>query len=66
MTGMKADRYVGKPKTMQVDNKTTENPTAKQCPYKIKIGSFTIACRYQKVTFSKWSFYWIVWYIVRS
>lgn len=65
VTGVKADGYVGKPTTVQIDNKTTENPTAKQCPYKIKIGSLTIACRYQKVTFGKWSFYWIVWYIVR-
>lgn len=65
VTGVKADGYVGKPTTVQIDNKTTENPTVKQCPYKINIGSLTIACRYQKVTFGKWSFYWIVWYIVR-
>ena len=65
VTGVKADGYVGKSTTVQIDNKTTENSTAKQCPYKIKIGSFTIACRYQKVTFGKWSFYWIVWYIIR-
>ena len=66
VTGVKADGYVGRPTTIQIDNKTTENPTAKQCPYKIKIGSLTIACRYQKITFGKWSFYWIIWYIVRS
>jgi len=66
VTGVKADGYVGKPTTVQIDNKTTENPTAKQCPYKIKIGSLTIACRYQKITFGKWSFHWIIWYMVRS
>ena len=69
VTGMKADGYVGKSKTIQTDNKTatpqTEDPTAKQCPYKIKLGPITIACRYQKITFGKWSFYWMVWYIIR-
>ena len=69
VTGVKADGYVGKSTTVQIDNKTAhsqmEDPAAKQCPYKIKIASFTIACRYQKVTFGKWSFYWIIWYIVR-
>lgn len=69
VTGMKADGYVGKSKTIQIDNKTatpqTEDPTVKQCPYKIKLGPITIACRYQKITFGKWSFYWMVWYIIR-
>lgn len=66
VTGVKADGYVGKPTTVQIDNKTTENPTAKQCPYGIKLGPFTIVCRYQKVRLVKWSFYWIIWYIVRN
>ncbi|WP_338520760.1 cutinase family protein [Candidatus Nanosynbacter sp. BB002] len=69
VTGMKADGYVGKSTTVQIDNKTahsqTEDPAAKQCPYSIKLGPITIACRYQKITFGKWSFNWIVWYIVR-
>ena len=69
VTGMKADGYVGKSKTIQIDNKTatpqTEDPTVKQCPYRIKLGPITIACRYQKITFGKWSFYWMVWYIIR-
>lgn len=44
-----------------VDNKTahsqTEDPAAKQCPYRIKLGpKITIACRYQKITVKiKWS-----------
>jgi peptidase S8 and S53 subtilisin kexin sedolisin len=69
VTGMKADGYVGKSTTVQIDNKTahsqTEDPAAKQCPYSIKLGPITIACRYQKITFGKWSFYWMVWYIIR-
>ena len=69
VTGMKADGYVGKSTTIQIDNKTahsqTEDPTAKQCPYHIKLGPITIACRYQKMTFGKWSFHWMVWYIIR-
>lgn len=69
VTGMKADGYVGKSKTIQIDNKTptpqAEDPTVKQCPYRIKLGPITIACRYQKITFGKWSFYWMVWYIIR-
>lgn len=70
VTGVKADGYVGKPKTIQINNETPtpqpENPIVKQCPYKIKLGPFTIACRYQKITFGKRSFHWIVWYIVRN
>ena len=70
VTGVKADGYVGKPKTIQINNETPtpqpEDPIAEQCPYKIKIGSLTIACRYQKVKLGKWSFYWIIWYIVRN
>jgi len=69
VTGMKADGYVGKSTTVQIDNKTahsqTEDPAAKQCPYSIKLGPITIACRYQKITFGKWSFHWMVWYIIR-
>lgn len=69
VTGMKADGYVGKSTTVEIDNKTanpqTEDPTVKQCPYRIKLGPITIACRYQKITFGKWSFYWMVWYIIR-
>lgn len=69
VTGMKADGYVGKSTTVQIDNKTahsqTEDPAAKQCPYSIKLGSITIACHYQKITFGKWSFNWMVWYIIR-
>ena len=70
VTGVKADGYAGKPATVQVDNEmpapNPEGPTSRPCPYKIKVGLFTIACRYQKVTFGGWSFYWMVWYIVRS
>jgi len=70
MTGVKADGYAGKPATVQVDNEmpapNPEGPTSRLCPYKIRVGLFTIACRYQKVTFGGWSFYWMVWYIVRS
>ena len=70
VTGVKTDGYVGKPTSIQINNETPtpqpEDPIVKQCSYKIKIGSLTIACRYQKVTFGKWSFYWIVWYIVRN
>ena len=70
MTGVKADGYAGKPATIQVDNEipapNPEGPTSRPCPYKIRVGLFTIACRYQKVTFGGWSFYWMVWYIVRS
>ena len=70
VTGVKADGYVGKPKTIQINNETPtpqpEDPIAERCPYKIKIGSLTIACRYQKVKLGKWSFYWIIWYIVRN
>ena len=69
VTGMKADGYVGKSTTVEIDNKAahsqTEDPAVKQCPYKIKLGPITIACRYQKITFGKWSFHWIVWYIIR-
>ena len=68
--GVKADGYAGKPATIQVDNEMSapnpEGPTSRPCPYKIRVGLFTIACRYQKVTFGSWSFYWMVWYIVRS
>lgn len=68
--GVKADGYAGKPATVQVDNEipapNPEGPTSRPCPYKIRVGLFTIACRYQKVTFGSWSFYWMVWYIVRS
>ena len=70
VTGIKADGYAGKPATVQVDNEipapNPEGPTSRPCPYKIRVGLFTIACRYQKVTFGGWSFYWMVWYIVRS
>lgn len=70
VTGVKADGYVGKSATVQVDNEmpapNPEGPTSRPCPYKIRVGLFTIACRYQKVTFGGWSFYWMVWYIVRS
>ena len=70
VTGIKADGYAGKPATIQVDNEMSapnpEGPTSRPCPYKIRVGLFTIACRYQKVTFGSWSFYWMVWYIVRS
>ena len=70
VTGVKADGYAGKPATVQVDNEmpvpNPEGPTYRPCPYKIRVGLFTIACRYQKVTFGSWSFYWMVWYIVRS
>lgn len=70
VTGVKADGYAGKPATVQVDNEiptpNPEGPTSRPCPYKIRVGLFTIACRYQKVTFGGWSFYWMVWYIVRS
>ena len=70
VTGIKADGYAGKPATIQVDNEMSapnpEGPTSRPCPYKIRVGLFTIACRYQKVTFGGWSFYWMVWYIVRS
>ena len=70
VTGIKADGYAGKPATVQVDNEipapNPEGPTSRPCPYKIRVGLFTIACRYQKVTFGSWSFYWMVWYIVRS
>lgn len=70
VTGVKADGYAGKSATVQVDNEmpapNPEGPTSRPCPYKIKVGLFTIACRYQKVTFGGWSFYWMVWYIVRS
>ena len=69
VTGMRSDGYVGKSTTIEIDNKTanpqTEDPTVKQCPYKIKLGPITIACRYQKIMFGKWSFYWMVWYIIR-
>lgn len=70
VTGIKADGYAGKPATIQVDNEmpapNPEGPTSRPCPYKIRVGLFTIACRYQKITFGGWSFYWMVWYIVRS
>lgn len=70
VTGIKADGYAGKPATIQVDNEmpapNPEGPTSRPCHYKIRVGLFTIACRYQKVTFGGWSFYWMVWYIVRS
>jgi len=70
VTGVKADGYAGKSATVQVDNEmpapNPEGPTSRLCPYKIRVGLFTIACRYQKVTFGGWSFYWMVWYIVRS
>ena len=70
VTGIKADGYAGKPAAIQVDNEmpapNPEGPTSRPCPYKIRVGLFTIACRYQKVTFGGWSFYWMVWYIVRS
>lgn len=70
VTGIKADGYAGKPATVQVDNEipapNPEGPTSRPCPYKIRVGLFMIACRYQKVTFGGWSFYWMVWYIVRS
>ena len=70
VTGIKADGYAGKPATIQVDNEMSapnpEGPTSRPCPYKIRVGLFTIACRYQRVTFGGWSFYWMVWYIVRS
>lgn len=70
VTGVKADGYVGKSATVQVDNEmpapNPEGPTSRPCPYKIRVGLFTIACRYQKVTFGGWSFYWMVWYIVKS
>ena len=70
VTGIKDDGYAGKPATIQVDNEipapNPEGPISRPCPYKIRVGLFTIACRYQKVTFGGWSFYWMVWYIVRS
>ena len=70
VTGIKADGYAGKPATVQVDNEipapNPEGPTSRPCPYKIRVGLSTIACRYQKVTFGSWSFYWMVWYIARS
>ena len=70
VTGVKADGYAGKPATVQVDNEipapNPEGPTSRPCPYKIRVGLFTIACRYQKLTFGSWSFYWMVWYIARS
>ena len=70
VTGIKADGYAGKPATVQVDNEipapNPEGPASRPCPYKIRVGLFTIACRYQKVTFGSWSFYWMVWYIARS
>ena len=70
VTGVKADGYAGKSATVQVDNEmpapNPEGPISRPCPYKIRVGLFTIACRYQKVTFGGWSFYWMVWYIVRS
>lgn len=70
VTGVKADGYAGKSATVQVDNEmpapNPEGPTFRPCPYKIRVGLFMIACRYQKVTFGGWSFYWMVWYIVRS
>ena len=70
VTGIKADGYAGKSVTIQVDNEipalNPEEPTSRPCPYKIRVGLFMIACRYQKVTFGGWSFYWMVWYIVRS
>lgn len=70
VTGVKADGYAGKSATVQVDNEmpapNPEGPISRPCPYKIRVGLFTIACRYQKVTFGSWSFYWMVWYIVRS
>ena len=70
VTGVKADGYAGKSATIQVDNEipapNPEGPTSRPCPYKIRVGLFTIACRYQKVTFGSWSFYWMVWYIARS
>ncbi len=70
VTGIKADGYAGKSATIQVDNEMPApnpgGPTSRPCPYKIRVGLFTIACRYQKVTFGGWSFYWMVWYIVRS
>ena len=70
VTGVKADGYAGKSVTVQVDNEmpapNPEGPISRPCPYKIRVGLFTIACRYQKVTFGGWSFYWMVWYIVRS
>lgn len=70
VTGVKADGYAGKSATVQVDNEmpapNPEGPISRPCPYKIRVGLFTIACRYQKVTFGGWSFYWMIWYIVRS
>ena len=70
VTGVKADGYAGKSATVQVDNEmpapNPEGPISRPCPYKIRVGLFTIACRYQKVTFGSWSFYWMVWYIARS
>lgn len=70
VTGIKADGYAGKSATVQVDNEmpapNPEGPISRPCPYKIRVGLFTIACRYQRVTFGGWSFYWMVWYIVRS
>ena len=70
VTGIKADGYAGKSATVQVDNEmpapNPEGPISRPCPYKIRVGLFTIACRYQKVTFGGWSFYWMVWCIVRS
>ena len=70
VTGVKTDGYVGKLTSIQINNETPtpqpEDPIVKQCPYKIKIGLLTIACRYQKVKLGKWSFYWIIWYIVRN
>ena len=70
VTGIKDDGYAGKPATIQVDNEipapNPEGPISRPCPYKIRVGLFTIVCRYQKVTFGGWSFYWMVWYIVRS
>ena len=70
VTGIKADGYAGKSATIQVDNEmpapNPEGSTSRPCPYKIRVGLFTIACRYQKATFGSWSFYWMVWYIVRS
>ena len=70
VTGIKADGYAGKPATIQVDNEipapNPEEPVSRPCPYKIRVGLFTIAFRYQKVTFGGWSFYWMVWYIARS
>ncbi len=52
VTGVKADGYVGKPKTIQINNETptpqSENPIVKQCPYKIKARSI-----YYRLSLSK-------------